>query len=125
MPRTGRPKTPIVLSEIERHELEGIARSRSNPVSLVRRARIILMAADGALNIEIAKQVGLSGSVEDYWRKRFRAQRLMGLHGEARPGAPLLCVDEKNQVQALERTQPILPLGRTPSAGPRPSSSHG
>lgn len=34
----------------------------------------------------------------------------MGLYLNPPANALMLCVDEKNQIQALERTQPILPL---------------
>ena len=44
---TGRPKKPITLSDEEREQLSAIVSSRSLPHGLVRRARIILMAADG------------------------------------------------------------------------------
>ena len=38
--------TPIILSEAERSELEGLIRSHSTPQHLARRARMIVMAAD-------------------------------------------------------------------------------
>lgn len=193
----GRPKTPIMLETEVKTHLESISRSRSLPHGLVRRAQIILMAAEGLDNIVIAEKVGLSNVMVGLWRKRFLAQGVMGLYDEPKPGGPrsisdervahlirktlqkkptsgthwtcrmleeetgiskttvhriwrafslqphrqktftlspdpffvekvrdiiglylnppdkamVLCVDEKSQIQALERTQPILPLG--------------
>lgn len=193
----GRPVTPIVLSPSVRAELESLQRSRTASHVLVRRARVVLLAADGHYNTVIAECVGLSARMVGYWRRRFVAQGLMGLYDEPRPGAPrsisdaqiaalirrtlkttpregthwtcrslarqtgigkstvqrvwtafgiqphrqkhfqlstdpffvekvrdivglylnppdnamVLCVDEKSQIQALDRTQPMLPLG--------------
>ncbi len=171
--------------------------SRSLPHGLVRRAKIVLLAADGLNNTTIAQHVGLSGHMVGAWRKRFINQGLMGLYDDPKIGAPrsisdeqvaqlinktlnskpkntthwtcrslaketnvskstvqriwnafglqphrqkhftlstdplfvekvrdivglylnppdnalVLCVDEKSQVQALDRTQPVLPMG--------------
>jgi putative transposase len=183
----GRPIPPIDLALEVKEELQSMARSRSLPYGLVRRAKIILMA----------EKIGLSASIVGLWRRRFVQQGLVGLYDEARPGGPrsisdeqiaqlirktlktkpqngthwtcrsiaketklskstvhrvwtgfgiqphrqkhfklstdpffvekvrdiiglylnppdkamVLCVDEKSQVQALDRTQPMLPLG--------------
>jgi len=167
------------------------------PHPLVRRAKIILLAADGFTNTAIADKLGLSKPTVGLWRRRFLDQGLVGLYDELRPGGPrsisdrkiaalirktlktkprdgthwtcrsiaaetslskstvqrvwkafgiqphrqkhfklstdpffvekvrdivglylnppdkamVLCVDEKSQIQALDRTQPMLPLG--------------
>lgn len=195
--KTGRPKSPIILSKEEYEQLNCIANSHSLPYSLVNRARIVLMAAEGIPNREIAEQVHLSPQMVCKWRQRYLQQRLSGLHDELRPGRPrsisdnkvallirktlqtkpkdgthwtirsmaketklsrptvhriwqtfglqphrqrhfklstdpffvekvrdivglylnppdnamVLCVDEKSQIQALDRTQPLLPMG--------------
>ena len=193
----GRPLEPIILSAETREQLESMARSRSLPHGLVRRAKIILMAAGGLNNMTIAQRIGLSNYTVGVWRQRFVKQGLMGLYDEPRPGGPrsihdehiarlirktlktkpkkqthwtcrsiaketklskstvqrvwkafsiqphrqkhfklstdpffvekvrdivglylnppdkamVLCVDEKSQIQALDRTQPLLPMG--------------
>jgi transposase len=195
--RTGRPPVPLTLAAHERAELESFARSRALPAGLVRRAKMILLSADGVRNGAIAERFATSMSLVSLWRRRYREQGLAGLYGEVRPGRPrthdddriaallkqtlqtrppdatqwtvrdlarttkiskssvhryltlfgvqphrrrgfklstdpffveklrdvvglylnppeqalVLCVDEKSQVQALERTQPGLPLG--------------
>jgi putative transposase len=93
--RRGRPTTPIQLTERQRGDLEQIARSRSLPAGLVRRAKIILLAADGHCNTDIAKKVGITGSMVGYWRKRFLAQGLEGLGDQPRPGRPRTIEDER------------------------------
>lgn len=195
--KTGRPKTPIVLSDEEHAQLKSIVGSRSLPHGLTTRARIVLMAAEGTTNHEIAEKVGLSPQGVCKWRRRYLEQGLSGLHDELRSGRPrsisdenvaflihktlkthpkdgthwtirgiametklsrptvhriwsafglqphrqrhfklstdpffvekvrdivglylnppdkamVLCVDEKSQIQALDRTQPLLPMG--------------
>ena len=91
----GRPrKQEIVLSEGERAELTNIARSRSSPHALMRRAHIILASADGAANTRIAAHLGVSIPCVCKWRDRFLAQGLVGLYGERRPGRPRSHRDE-------------------------------
>src|SRR5271167_3834928 len=193
----GRPNTVVKVSAAERAQLDSIVRSRSLPHSLVRRARIVLMSADGVANGVIAQRCGVSVPTISHWRRCWRQRGVAGLHGELRPGRPrsyddervarlmrkvlqsrprnathwsvrsaaqetgipkstvaryfalfgvqphrsksfklstdpffvekvrdvvglylnppdkalVLCVDEKSQVQALERTQPVLPMG--------------
>lgn len=94
MPR-GRPIPPVELSELETMELKSITNSRNLPHGLVRRAKIILLAADGLSNTAVAEQVGLSGRTVGLWRKRFIDQRLMGLYDEPRPGAPRSVKDDQ------------------------------
>lgn len=60
---TGRPKQPLVLKEEERIQLKAIADSRSLPHSLVMRARLVLMAAEGVPNSTIAEKLNLSPKV--------------------------------------------------------------
>ncbi|MDP9153353.1 MAG: IS630 family transposase, partial [Pseudomonadota bacterium] len=50
----GRKGIEISVSTLEREQLLSMSRSRSLPHSLVRRAKIILMAADGHTSQEIA-----------------------------------------------------------------------
>jgi putative transposase len=195
--RTGRPKEPVTLSDQEYEQLTSILRSHSLPHGLVRRAQIVLMAAEGAPNSEIADKVGLTRQSVCKWRQRYLQEGISGLHDELRAGRPrsisdeevatlirktlkskpkdgthwtirsmaketklsrptvhrvwnafglqphrqrhfklstdpffvekvrdivglylnppdkamVLCVDEKSQVQALDRTQPVLPMG--------------
>ena len=194
----GRPKTfELSLRPEERTHLEAITASRSLAAGLVRRARVVLLSADGVSNRAIAARVGLSPAMVSHWRRRYREHGLVGLHDAPRAGRPrthddaevawllrtvlrsqpavathwtvraaaaktgiskstvaryfqlfgvqphrqksfklstdpffvekvrdivglylnppehalVLCVDEKSQIQALERTQPLLPLG--------------
>lgn len=92
---TGRPKQPLVLQEEERVQLKAIADSRSLPHGLVMRARLVLMAAEGAHNNTIAEKLNLSPQSVCKWRQRYLKQGLSGLHDELRPGRPRSISDEK------------------------------
>jgi putative transposase len=196
MPR-GRALPELSLSDEARSQLLAIARSRSLPHGIVRRAEIVLASAAGEANKAIAQRLKLNQITVGKWRRRYLDHGIEGLHDELRPGRPrslddervaevintalrgppphatqwtvramaeqtgiskstvqrwfelfgvqphrqktfklsndpffvekvrdvvglylnppdcavVLCVDEKTQIQALERTQPLLPLG--------------
>jgi putative transposase len=93
--KTGRPKSELVLSSEEREQLETLVRSRSLPAGLVRRAKIVLHAADGEGNSAIAKRLKLNEATVGKWRRRFVTYRLTGLHDELRPGRPRTIEDER------------------------------
>lgn len=77
----------ILLSPEEREQLEKFARGRSTPQRLVLRSRIVLRAADGERNIDIASALGVREETVGLWRHRFHANRLEGIVKDApRPG---------------------------------------
>ena len=63
----------IKLSEDDRRELERLARRRTTEVRLAERARIVLLAAAGRKNVEIAAEIGLGRVAVGVWRVRFAA----------------------------------------------------
>jgi transposase len=82
-----RTAPPIVLVPEERSTLAAWARGRSLPLRLVQRAQIIMMAADGIPNQDIARRLDISRPTVQLWRERFLALRLAGLEKDApRPG---------------------------------------
>jgi len=192
-----RKKQEVVLSMEQTEQLEAIASSRSMPHGFARRARIVLLSADGMSDCAIAEKLLVSRPTVAKWRMRYVQSGIEGLYDELRPGRPrsiedeqvaevlrltleskpaeathwsvrsmaqqsglskstvqriwktfglqphrqrhfklstdpffvekvrdicglylnppdkalVLCVDEKSQIQALERSQPLLPLG--------------
>jgi transposase len=99
----------IALSDAERTQLEAWARRRISAQALAVRSRIVLAAAAGAKNTEIAAAVGVSRPMVSKWRARFAAERLDGLVDEPRPGRPRTITDaqvEEVIVATLERTPP-------------------
>lgn len=86
MPR----KSPyeIDLTAAERSQLELLARRYTSPYSVVARARIVLLAAQGLGNDEIARRLGMERQLVSKWRKRFWEERLAGLEDRPREGRP-------------------------------------
>jgi len=80
---------PVVLNSEQRKTLKQWARSRSLPIRQVQRAQIILLAADGKQDLEIAVAVNISNQKAARWRKRFLQKGFPGLEKDAtRPGRP-------------------------------------
>ena len=78
----------ITLTEEQRATLSAIARARSaQPARLVQRAKVILFAASGLQNKEIAQRIGASRFLVARWRERFRELGIAGIEKDApRPG---------------------------------------
>ena len=86
MPRTS--PYVIELSDEERTVLMSMARSYTLPYWQVIRAQMVLMAADGMRNDQIAARLRCGREVVSQWRKRFFEQRLAGLEDRPRRGRP-------------------------------------
>jgi transposase len=68
------PKPPAVeLTADERRELEGLARRHKTGQQVADRARIVLRAADGLNNSEIARELSLEPDTVRLWRQRWLA----------------------------------------------------
>ncbi|BBZ54325.1 IS630 family transposase [Mycolicibacterium phocaicum] len=98
----------IVLTADERAELEGWARRRTSAAGLAMRSRIVLAAADGGSNTELAQRLDLSITTVRRWRNRFVVDRCDGLLDEPRPGRPRVVGDEqiKDLITATLETTP-------------------
>src|SRR5215211_624447 len=79
---------PLQITNEERVELERRVRSKTVEARVAQRARIILLAADGASNRKIGELVGMHFNQVGVWRQRFEADRLAGLLDGDRPGRP-------------------------------------
>jgi transposase len=99
--------TPIELSDEERARLEAWARRPTSAQALAQRSRIVLLAAEGRKNVDIARALGVHRPMVTKWRNRFAEQRLEGLVDEPRPGRPRTITDEQVEeviVKTLETT---------------------
>src|SRR3954453_15511929 len=97
----------VELTDEERARLEAWSRRRKTAQALAMRSRIVLAAADGAANYEIAEQLGVSRPTVTKWRNRFSERRLEGLLDEPRPGRPRTVSDEQVEqivITTLEKT---------------------
>jgi len=78
----------IVLSDEDRVELERRASALTLPFRVVQRARLILYAAEGMPDKEIAVRCGCHPQVVSKWRRRFCEQGIEGLKDKPRAGRP-------------------------------------
>jgi transposase len=110
----------ITLSREERRVLESRARKYTLPYFQVIRALMILLAAEGRSNDEIAAALSVGRDVVSLWRKRFFYERLAGLEERARSGRPRAFPPEVVvQVKALACELPAnlgVPLSRLSTA---------
>src|SRR3954451_21980379 len=107
MPRTGRPKPMLELTDEERDQLVRWERRPKSSQALALRSRIVLACAQGAANREVAVACGVSAATVGKWRRRFCELRLDGLVDEPRPGRPrTISVEQVEQVvvDTLEST---------------------
>lgn len=83
-----RPKLPLTLTAPQRGELQRLLQAPSTPQKLVRRAKIVQLAAEGLDNHQIATQLKTSAVTVGLWRQRFLDLGLAGLQEAPRPGRP-------------------------------------
>lgn len=79
---------PIVLTDEERGELKGVVRAHSSPQKMVRRARVVLLAAEGMVSRDISEEVSMHEEWVAKWRRRFLEKRVAGLVDAPRSGRP-------------------------------------
>jgi transposase len=97
------------LSSQEQRELEAITRHQRGEVRLYRRARMVLLAAQGVSKASIARQLGTNRVRVGDWLRRFERDRVAGLTDHARSGRPI-------EITPLERHQVIAAACRLPKA---------
>ena len=102
----------IVLNSMEREQLTALTRKHGAPQAIAGRARMILAAASGLNNKEIARKLGLCAATVGSWRNRFAKNRMDGLYDEARPGAPRQIGDEEIAT-TIRKTLETRPTGAT------------
>ena len=109
--------TSIRLTEEERAELEGLARSTKTEHRLRQRARIVLLAADGTASRAIGREVGCTTGTASKWRVRYARARLAGLDETGDRGAEPKYTAETNKriLAVLDRP---LPAGHGRWTGP-------
>src|SRR5713101_7870433 len=78
----------ITLSAVERRVLMERARKYTLPYFNVLRAKLILLAAEGLGNDQIAARLDVGRDVVSQWRRRFCEHRVPGLEEGQRSGRP-------------------------------------
>jgi len=110
--RTGRPKEPLILLPADKEKLTLLARRPKTAQRVALRAKIVLRAASGQLNREIAQGLSITGATVGKWRERFRLRGMEGLSDEPRPGTPRKITDAQVEA-AVTRTLESLPAAAT------------
>jgi transposase len=96
----------IELTDEERRELNILVRSKLTSVRLSQRARIVLLAADGMQNKDIAKKLALGRVQVARWRQRYLQSRLAGVERDLPRGAPAKKVDVARLVELTTQSKP-------------------
>jgi hypothetical protein len=78
----------LKISEIEERELRRRAGQYTRAYREVVRAKIVLLAAEGLSDVEIAARLDCTDRMVAKWRKRFTTEGLAGLDERPRPGRP-------------------------------------
>jgi transposase len=96
----------IVLAEEEKSELARLARSKRTSVRLAQRARIVLLAARGLQNKDIAERLGIGRVQVARWRERYLEAGLQGIERDLPRGAPPVKVDVAKLVELTTQATP-------------------
>lgn len=100
----GPKPSSIDLTDVERTELESLVRRHTTPQQLALRAQIVLAAAAGSNNSQIARHLGRSVDMVRRWRARWLVLRSAALDDlpvtdrlldVPRPGKPVRISDEQ------------------------------
>lgn len=106
-----RPVTSLRLTESQSRELSALAGKPTAPLRLARRARILLLRADGLSQQAVAALVGVRRTVVTHWEKRFKEAGFEGLQEAKRPGRPSSLAETVKSEIITEATRP--PTGHT------------
>lgn len=96
----------IVLTSAERADLMRLVRSKRTSVRLEQRAGMILLAADGLQNKDIAEVLGVGRIQVARWRERYAQGRLAGIERDLPRGAPPVKVDVARLVELTTQSKP-------------------
>ena len=93
----GRRATPIILTDAEREQLQGLCRRRKSERGISQRAGIVLDCAAGLKGAQMARRHRVNERTVTKWRGRFAEFRMEGLHDAPRSGQPRRHDDEAVQ----------------------------
>ncbi len=101
-----RVASEIVLTQDETNELTRLVRSKLTSVRLEQRASIVLLAADGFQNQDIAQMLGVGRVQVGRWRQRYALHRLGGIEQDLPRAAPPTTVDVARLIELTTQTTP-------------------
>ncbi|MGO4332589.1 IS630 family transposase [Cupriavidus sp. 2TAF22] len=97
----------ILLTDEEQTKLTRLVQSKLTSVRLAQRARIVLLAANGMQNKDIAEQLGIGRVQVSRWRERYAQSGLAGIERDLPRGAPPLKVDTARLVELTTQAKPV------------------
>ncbi|MCY0854179.1 IS630 family transposase [Cupriavidus sp. D39] len=97
----------ILLTDEEQTRLTRLVQSKLTSVRLAQRARIVLLAANGMQNKDIAEQLGIGRVQVSRWRERYAQSGLAGIERDLPRGAPPLKVDTARLVELTTQAKPV------------------
>ncbi len=98
-------KAPTIeLDDKQRMELERLSRSRSTSVRLAERSRIVLLAAEGRNNYEIAARLEITRQKAGRWRNRFVEQGLAGIEKDAPRSGRIPTISRRKRARIVKKT---------------------
>jgi transposase len=96
----------IELTDEQKGELTRLARSKRTSVRLAQRAKIVLLAAQGLQNKDIAQQLGIGRVQVALWRERYLESGVHGIERDLPRGAPPVKVDVAKLVELTTQSTP-------------------
>ena len=103
----------IELTESETNILKTWSRAGKTPARLMRRAKIIVLAAQGERNEVIAEKLGIDGRLVSRWRRRFAENRLAGIEKDYPRGGRKPSKREQATALIIETTTQTKPANAT------------
>jgi len=103
----------ITLTEDERTTLERWSRGRSTPTRVVLRAKIVLLAAEGKMNRDIATELTTLPKNVCLWRRRFADKRLAGIERDAPRGGRKPTKRKRLAPKIIQKTTQERPVNAT------------
>src|SRR5437763_16283164 len=104
---------PIELTESEIKTLSSWSRGRRTPTRSMKRAKIVLMAAQGEPNKTIAELFGIDPRQVTRWRRRFVHKRLAGIEKELPRGGRKATKRKQMPPKIIKRTTKTKPTKAT------------
>jgi transposase len=105
--------SPLSITDGQREVLEILLRSQTAPVRQVRRATVLLLAADGVSNVEIAERCDVSRPTVLAWRKQFESEGLTRFGEVAKGRGPKASIPDEKIAEIVELTLHHKPEGAT------------
>lgn len=103
----------ITLTAQDRLTLTRWSRGRSTPVRLMQRAKLVLLAAEGKMNKDIADELGINPNTVVRWRSRFAHRGIAGIEKDAPRGGRKPVVRNRVARRILEKTTQGRPANAT------------